>query len=219
MNTVVALCCGVSLFLEFMACGLIWQWDTVKLWFLLEGTRQRAGVMIKFNVIWISRLGSCLFKYLNFELAHHSIKPSENASAATDTFFVTIASYEKLQFDTVPFSFTSAMYKVTGIYQHSRLCLLSTVSIPLSNSVHKRRFTKPTLWTMATWERISSFFQFFYNDIWPADIDPLIIHYYEIGLVTGILLTTTLAWFPGMSVRCCHTRVCHWSPLIDTVLR
>ena len=96
MNTVVALCCGVPPFLEFIACGLIWKGDTVELWFLLEGTRRRAGRMIKFDIIWIS-----LFKYLNFEKAHHSIKPSENATVAEDTLFVTITSFNTKNCDLI----------------------------------------------------------------------------------------------------------------------
>ena len=51
--------------------------------------------------------------------------------------------------------------------------------------------------TMTTEELISFFFKSFYNDIWPADIDPQTIYYYQIGLVVGVLLTTTLALFPG----------------------
>ena len=57
--------------------------------------------------------------------------------------------------------------------------------------------------TMTALEHISSFCQSLYEDIKSTDVEPYILYYYQVGLVIGIILTTTLAWFPGTFGQSC----------------
>ena len=54
------------------------------------------------------------------------------------------------------------------------------------------------LTTMKTLEHISSFLRLSYEDLRSTEVDPNILKCYQIGLVIGILVATTFAWFPGM---------------------